>query len=66
MSDSKGKPIGPYRVWLKDWEIPGLAMSRALGDFVAVRAGVVSTPVLHSVKLYKGVDQFLVLASDGI
>jgi len=27
--------MGPNRVWLKDAELPGLAMSRSLGDYVA-------------------------------
>ena len=33
--DDEGNPLGPYRVWLKDDEIPGLAMSRSIGDFIA-------------------------------
>jgi len=27
--------MGPARVWLKDKNIPGLAMSRSLGDIIA-------------------------------
>ena len=27
--------IGPFRVWLKNEDLPGLAMSRSFGDFVA-------------------------------
>jgi len=27
--------MGPYRVWLKDENIPGLAMARSFGDNVA-------------------------------
>ena len=30
-----GQYVGPYRVWLKKQEIPGLAMSRSMGDFIA-------------------------------
>ena len=33
--DEMGQPIGPFRVWLQYAWIPGLAMSRALGDAVA-------------------------------
>lgn len=33
--DEKGNPIGPPRVWLKYENIPGLAMSRSFGDYVA-------------------------------
>jgi hypothetical protein len=33
--DEMGQPMGPYRVWLQYAWIPGLAMSRALGDQLA-------------------------------
>jgi hypothetical protein len=38
--DADGKPVGPARVWLKTQNIPGLAMSRSLGDIVAHTVGV--------------------------
>ena len=30
-----GEDMGPKRVWLQDEEVPGLAMSRSLGDYVS-------------------------------
>ena len=33
--DQNNKRRGPYRVWLKDENLPGLAMSRSFGDLVA-------------------------------
>lgn len=39
-----GDPIGPQRVWLKTENIPGLAMSRSVGDKVAHSVGVSSDP----------------------
>ena len=33
--DEMGQPMGPHRVWLQYAWIPGLAMSRALGDVLA-------------------------------
>jgi hypothetical protein len=36
--------LGPARVWLKDADIPGLAMSRSFGDKVAASCGVISEP----------------------
>jgi hypothetical protein len=33
--DETGQPMGPHRVWLQYAWIPGLAMSRALGDVLA-------------------------------
>jgi len=56
---------GPARVWLKDMDIPGLAMSRALGDCVAKMAGVISTPTL-TVHQLRPDSKFIVLASDGL
>lgn len=33
---------GPPRVWLRDEGVPGLAMSRSVGDTIAKQAGVCS------------------------
>ena len=65
ITDSAGKRIGPYRVWLPKKDHPGLAMSRSIGDRIAKRIGVIATPVLHHFSVYPQ-DQFLVLASDGV
>lgn len=42
--DEDGEFIGPARVWLKDEDIPGLAMSRSFGDKVAASVGVIAEP----------------------
>ncbi len=42
--DMDGKRVGPARVYAKDEDGPGLAMSRSLGDTVAERLGVISQP----------------------
>jgi serine/threonine protein phosphatase PrpC len=63
--DSNGKALGPARVWLNDEDIPGLAMSRSIGDEIATRAGVICTPEVFSHRLDTN-DKFLILASDGI
>ena len=60
-----GEPVGPYRVWLKDENIPGLAMSRSLGDKVASEVGVISEPEIYDMSLTEE-DKFIVIASDGI
>src|SRR5262249_6636523 len=44
MRDPDGEPIGPDRVWKKDENIPGLAMSRSFGDKVAASVGVIAVP----------------------
>ncbi|GAB4823661.1 hypothetical protein N2152v2_010707 [Parachlorella kessleri] len=63
--DSGGKPIGPHRVWLQQSWVPGLAMSRALGDLVAHSVGVSATPDTDVTNITPQ-DRFLVLASDGV
>ncbi|OMJ71989.1 hypothetical protein SteCoe_29665 [Stentor coeruleus] len=65
ITDEFGRPVGPYRVWVKNKDFPGLAMSRSIGDRIAKRVGVIAKPVCHDFKLYEA-DQFIVIASDGI
>ncbi|XP_028086694.1 probable protein phosphatase 2C 34 [Camellia sinensis] len=56
---------GVHRVWLPDEESPGLAMSRAFGDYCVKDFGLVSVPeVTH--RQITGKDQFVVLATDGV
>lgn len=42
--DFDGLPAGPKRVWLKNEALPGLAMSRSIGDLVAASVGVTWKP----------------------
>ncbi len=63
--DQNGNPLGPLRVWLKNEDIPGLAMTRSFGDQVAARVGVNAVPEMSELELTKD-DKFMVLASDGI
>jgi len=41
--DSDENFVGPSRVWLLHQDIPGLAMSRSIGDVMAASVGVIST-----------------------
>jgi serine/threonine protein phosphatase PrpC len=62
---NNGEPIGPQRVWLQNEEIPGLAMSRSMGDKVAHSVGVTAEP--ETLEFTLGLnDKFLVIASDGV
>ena len=63
--DEAGESVGPYRVWLRYAWIPGLAMSRALGDVLAHRVGVSSEPDVTTHELSPN-DRFIILASDGV
>jgi serine/threonine protein phosphatase PrpC len=42
--NENGVKSGPFRVWLKNENFPGLAMSRSVGDFVAESVGVICEP----------------------
>lgn len=63
--DERGQPLGPYRVWLNKLQIPGLAMSRSIGDSVAQTVGVSSEPELI-VHEWRPHDNYVVLGSDGL
>ena len=56
---------GVYRVWLPNGESPGLAMSRAFGDYCVKDFGLISVPEVTQRRI-TGKDQFIVLASDGV
>lgn len=66
LTDERGNKVGPYRVWRKHSNIPGLAMSRSIGDAVGSSIGVISTPIINSFEFMDDRDQFIVLASDGV
>jgi serine/threonine protein phosphatase PrpC len=42
--DQHGRFKGPARVWFKDQDIPGLAMSRSMADSCAAEVGVIAIP----------------------
>ena len=63
--DEEGNYLGPKRVWLKDEDAPGLAMSRSFGDGVAHSVGVISEPEITEYSFLHE-DKFIILASDGI
>lgn len=63
--EPNGDFIGPPRVWLAKENIPGLAMSRSLGDKTAARAGVICLPEISDMQLTEE-DKFIVIGSDGV
>jgi serine/threonine protein phosphatase PrpC len=54
------------RVWSKEIRQPGLAMSRSLGDSLAKKCGVVSTPSVRVIPRDRDHDRALLICSDGI
>ena len=65
LSDGYGREVGPQRVWLPGSWVPGLAMSRALGDLVAQSVGVSSDPEVTACEL-DPTDEYLIVATDGV
>ena len=65
MQDDDGSFIGPLRVYMKDKEMPGLAMTRSFGDYFGSTAGTISEPEVNEY-IFKEEDKFFVLASDGL
>ena len=61
----EGEFVGPQRVWIKDEEVPGLAMTRSFGDRVAATVGVISEPEIKEFDFDEN-DKFMIIASDGI
>ena len=61
----EGEFVGPQRVWIKEEEVPGLAMTRSFGDRVAATVGVMSEPEIKEFYFNEG-DKFMIIASDGI
>ncbi|KAK4491368.1 hypothetical protein RD792_002107 [Penstemon davidsonii] len=56
---------GVHRVWLPHEESPGLAMSRAFGDYCVKDFGLISVPEVTQRHITLK-DQFVVLATDGL
>ena len=63
--DVENPEIGPFRVWAKGKDYPGLAMSRSIGDMDAKKVGVIPNPqiVEYTIDFF---SKYLILASDGI
>lgn len=59
-------PYGPKRVWLKTKQVPGLAMTRSIGDMAASSVGVTAEPEIKVFANLTPQDKILVIASDGI
>lgn len=52
-------------MWLREDDIPGLAMSRSFGDRVAASVGVIAEPEITEYKFHDE-DKFMIIASDGV
>ncbi|XP_009369998.1 probable protein phosphatase 2C 34 [Pyrus x bretschneideri] len=56
---------GTYRVWMPNGKTPGLAISRAFGDYCVKDFGLISMPDVTQRRITSS-DQFVILATDGV
>ena len=63
--DYDGTFIGPLRVWAAKQDVPGLAMTRSMGDEIAHSVGCSPVPEIIEFQVTKK-DKFAVIASDGV
>lgn len=63
--DDNSTTFGCYRVWDKDENSIGLAMSRSLGDTLGKSCGVIAVPEVLEFFL-NDCSKFIVIGSDGI
>ena len=60
-----GNGVGPYRVWAKNKDYPGLAMSRSIGDFNGKNIGIIPDPEIIECNLTI-YSKYIVICSDGV
>ena len=65
MLDFNGQRGGPQRVWAKNKNYPGLAMSRSLGDFKGKQCGIIPIPEIIEYDLNEK-SKYMVICSDGV
>ena len=65
MKDEFGEGCGPYRVWIKGKDYPGLAMSRSIGDLKGKEVGVIPNPGILEYDLNSS-TRFVIACSDGV
>ena len=65
-TQAAGMFYGPKRVWLKNKQVPGLAMTRSIGDMAATSVGVTARPEITCFPNLSQNDKFIVIATDGL
>jgi len=58
--------VGEKRLWLKDLEVPGLVVTRSLGDTLAATIGCSAVPEVTRRRINANARHHLILASDGV
>lgn len=60
-----GKIGGPFRIWIKGCDYPGIAMSRSIGDKIAHGIGVINEPEILLFNLDEN-SKYIIIGSDGV
>ena len=63
--DDNNKPCGPFRIWVKGEDFPGIAVSRSIGDLVSKMIGVIPNPQIIEYTLTPK-SKYMLICSDGI
>ena len=63
--NEKSEPEGDNRVWTKGKQYPGLSLTRAIGDTVGKKIGIISEPDFI-IKRIDNRSKFIILGSDGL
>jgi len=59
------RPVGPFRVWNKGCDYPGIAISRSLGDKIAELIGVIAEPEILEFDINDR-SKYILMGSDGL
>ena len=62
---NEDKPAGPFRVWNKGCNYPGIAVSRSLGDKIAELIGVIPDPDILEFNI-EDKSKYIIMGSDGV
>ena len=63
--DDFNKPCGPFRIWVKGEDFPGIAVSRSIGDLVSKMIGVIPNPQIVEYTITSK-SKYILICSDGI
>lgn len=66
LQDSEGNKIGPCRVWESETNMPGLDVTRSIGDNMTKSIGVIAVPDITVHEIDSKNDLFIVLGTDGL
>ena len=65
IKDKFGQDVGPYRVYARGKDYPGIAMSRSIGDYDGKKIGIIAEPDINEYFLGSN-TKFFILCSDGV